>query len=380
MENHPLVEEFMDLVRVGASSGDERGIADRLRLKLEEIGFQVKEDDAAQAFIPYDGKPGNCGNLIGVLEGELPGSILFTSHMDRVSNGYNVNPSVRDGKVVTDGKTILAADDLSGAMAIIDGMRRLKKSGKKLPRIEVLFCVGEEKCLLGSSVVDCSQFQSKLGFALDSPGRIGRVIKAAPSRALLVCEVFGKPAHAGNEPENGINAVTVLGKILAGIRDGRLDPESTANFSQLSVGNPSVNIVQEYAKVEGETRSLDTRKVEEYIQYFHEYCQKAAEGTGATIKTHADIQFASFDYPMDSQTIQLCQKVFGEMGIEMNPVRMGGGMDANNLYSRGGIECVGLATGYANNHTVNETLEIEDFLRSGEMVERLVLAYAASQQ
>ena len=38
---------------------------------------------------------------------------------------------------------------------------------------------------------------------------------------------------------------------------------------------------------------------------------------------------------------------------------------------------MGLATGYSGNHTVNEVLELEDLIRSGEMVEQIILESAA---
>ncbi len=374
----PVIQELIALLQIGASSGDERAVADALRSKLEEIGFTVTEDDAGSRLVEKCGIKGNCGNLIAVLEGGAPGSILFTSHMDRVANGYNIHPQLHeDGLLTSDGTTILAADDLSGAMAIVEGVRRVKASGKPFPRVEVVFCIAEEAGLWGSHLLDSSSLQSKIGYALDSPGRLGRIISGAPCRACLSCEVFGKPAHAGVSPELGVNAVTALGKVLANLRDGRLDEDTTANFAFLSHGCQSINIVQEYAKVEGEARSAHQEKLEAYIEYFHAYCRKAVEGTGATVKTHAEIGFESFNISDEQPTVRLAKQVFQDMGIPSVAERLGGGMDANNLNSRG-IECVGLATGYDKNHTIHETLNTKDFVGACEAVERLIWAYAAT--
>lgn len=369
MENNVLVKEFMELVKIGAASGDERGIADALRKKLEDMGCVVTEDNAGETF------GGNTGNLFTAIEGGLPGSILFTSHMDRVAGGYGVNPSVKDGRIVTDGTTVLSADDLSGAMSIINGVRNVLASGKPFPRIEILFCVGEEIGLLGSKAFDSSVLQSKIGYALDSPGHIGRVIRAVGTRASLECEVFGRAAHAGNEPEKGINAVTVLAKILADIKDGRIDADTTANMAVIKTKCPSINAVQEHAMVYGEVRCVSKEKLMEYIEYFHKHCQEKAEGTGARVETRAKIGYPSFDVPEDSLTVNLVKKVFDDMGIQISVERSAGGMDANNLNGMG-VACVGLATGYFDNHTPKESLDIADFLKSGEMVERLIWEYA----
>ena len=53
----------------------------------------------------------------------------------------------------------------------------------------------------------------------------------------------------------------------------------------------------------------------------------------------------------------------------------GGGMDANRL-NASSIRCVGVATGYRFNHSTREELFIDDLVLAGELVERLVMAYA----
>lgn len=41
-----------------------------------------------------------------------------------------------------------------------------------------------------------------------------------------------------------------------------------------------------------------------------------------------------------------------------------------------GIEMVGLSTGYSKNHTVNEVLELDDLIKSGEMVAAIITEYS----
>ena len=365
-----IVDEFLELVKIDCCFGDERGVADALIGKLKEMGCTVTEDDTGAKV------GGNAGNVTGILEGTRPGSILFTSHMDRVQNGYGIKPQFTDdGRITSDGTTVLAADDLSGVAAILDGVRRIQASGVPYPRIEIVFTVGEEPQLRGSRHYDFTQLQSKLGFALDSPGRIGRVVNAAPSTAQLYYDVYGKSAHAGNAPEKGINALVVSSKILASINEGRLDPESTANFAICSAGN-ATNVVCDHVHVEGETRSSCHEKMEAYCEYFEKFCHDTVEGTGAKIDTRVDKVYRCFRVDENSATINLMRKVFGEMGIEMTVERGGGGMDANRLNEHG-VECVGLATGYAQNHTPNEYVYVDDLIKSGEMVQKIILNYEA---
>lgn len=83
------------------------------------------------------------------------------------------------------GDTILAADDVSGICAILDGVRRTLSSGNPHPRIEIAFTVGEEAGLFGGKALDLSVFQSSCCFVLDSPGLLGRLVNGAPVMSVL---------------------------------------------------------------------------------------------------------------------------------------------------------------------------------------------------
>ncbi len=365
-----MAEEFMELCRIDAGSKDERSVADAIKARLEALGLEVSEDGAGQAI------GGNTGNLFTVLDGGLEGSVLFMAHMDRVAGGRGIKPRIEGDRIVSDGTTILAADDLSGVVSILDGIRRLKAQDRPFPRVEILFTVAEEIGLLGAKNFDVSRLRSKVGYALDSPGPLGRIVNSSTALARLTCEVFGKSAHAGNCPEQGVNAVIVLAKILSTIRDGRLSPESTANFALLETGNPSVNAVQDYAKVTGETRCFHMEGLQQYLDYFAEHCQRVAQGTGARVETSWELTNPSFFVSPENPVIQKALGVFEEMSVPIVVERGGGGMDANILNSRG-ICCVGLAMGYSGNHGTGESLRLADFRRGGEMVQRLALAWSS---
>ncbi len=370
MDNKQILQDFLDLVKIDASSGNERGVADAVKLKMAEIGVDLKEDDSGKKI------GGNTGNLFGVLDGGLPGSVLLNAHMDRVANGFGIKPVIGDDRVIrSDGTTILAADDLSGVVALIDGARRLKNSGRKFPRVEFLFTIGEESGLHGSKLFDAGKLKSKVGYAFDSPGRMGRVVCAAPGQVDLLIEVEGRAAHAGNCPEEGVNATVVLAKILAGIRDGRLDPISTSNFAVLETRNTVTNIVQPYARCHGEMRSRDENRIAEYVEYFKKHCDEAAVGTGAKVTTTAKRMYRSFSFDESAPVVRAAVETLKGMGFETTVNGGGGGMDANN-WNAAGIAAVGVATGYSGNHGVSEQIYLDDLLRAGELAEGIVMTWA----
>ena len=368
--NETMYQELLELLTTDSASGKESAIADKLVDKLEALGFTVSRDNAGDTF------GGECGNVIGIREGELCGALLLNSHMDRVPNGLGIKPVEQDGILRSDGTTILAADDVAGICAILEGLRRVLAVGKPLPRIEVVFSVGEESGLYGAKALDVSKLQAKLGYIFDSPGGVGRFVNGAPGLYTLGAEITGRPAHAGNEPEKGINAAKIMCDILSGLRQGRLDPVSTSNFPLVGTGSTATNVVCDSAWFKGEARSRDAQKLEEYVAYFEAHCKAVAEAAGAEIRVEKAASFVPFAIPESEPVLQIAKAACDKLALNFRAESGGGGMDAN-IFNSKGISCVGVGCGYTKNHTKDEQLVLTDFFQLGLLAQAIIEAYAA---
>lgn len=368
MISQNIVKEFMELVRIPSPTRGERQMADTLKKKLEEIGCEVYEDDAGKKI------GGNSGNVIGILHGTVGTPLLLAAHMDRVPNGDNINPQIKDERIVTDGTSILAADDLSGVVSILDGLRRIKASGKPHGDVEVVFSVCEEKLAQGGKNLDYSRVMAKHAYCLDSPGRIGRIICAAPSKVQFFVKIKGRKAHAGNCPEQGCNALIAAARALCDIRDGRIDEETTANWV-LAKGGDVTNVVCDCVEIGGEARSRNADKLAAYVDYACAHITEATKAFGAAAEIEVKHCFDGFSVSSEEDVLRILSEVLTEMDIPVRAEGGGGGMDANHFNAHG-IRTVGVATGYFKNHSSDEELYICDLVRSGEMVEKLILAYA----
>lgn len=158
--------------------------------------MDVVEDDTA----PKTGH--GAGNLVCTLPGTKEAdTIYFTSHMDTVVPGKGVKPVIEDGYVKTDGTTILGADDKTGLAAMLEAVKVLKEKNIPHGTIQFIITVGEESGLVGAKALDRSLIKADYGYALDSDGKVGNIIVAAPTQAKIRATVYGKTAHAGVEPE-----------------------------------------------------------------------------------------------------------------------------------------------------------------------------------
>ena len=368
MRNEAMLKDFIELVTTDAVTGQEDKVAAKLAEKLEALGFTVTIDNAGSKL------GSSCGNLIAVRNGELNGSLLFSSHMDRMPNGFGIRPVEKDGVMYSDGTTILAADDMAGACAILNGLRETIASGEPLPRLEAVFTIQEEKGARGSSVLDMSQLQSKIGYVFDAPGVAGRSLVKGPGACAINVELTGKPAHAGNEPENGIDAAKALATMLSTLHTGRLDFETTSNFPILH-GISVTNSVCDKAGFRGEARSRNREKLEQYIAYFKEHCCKIAKDWNVGIEIAVDMVYPPLNIAEDEPVLTLAKAACERVGITYTPEVGGGGLDANN-FSDNGIRSIGCGCGYAKNHTTEEYLILEEFFKAGQMCTEIIKIYS----
>ena len=169
MDQKRIIDEFKELVSIEVHSRDERAIADVLKEKLTALGLTVTEDKAGEVL------GGNTGNLYAQLPGSADGEpVLFSAHMDRVGNHGHIVPLVKEeeGKIVSDGTSILAGDDIGGVAAILAMLREVKE--KQIPHglIEVAFSVRKRASKARASMIFPSSARRALSYMMP-PARRG---------------------------------------------------------------------------------------------------------------------------------------------------------------------------------------------------------------
>ena len=252
MNEERLLNEFLALVQIDSETKHEEEIAVVLTEKLTALGFDVVEDDSAV-------RSGHgAGNLIATMKGNVEDAdrIYFTCHMDTVVPGIGIKPEVReDGYVYSDGTTILGADDKAGIAALFEMIRVVKEEQIPHGDLQFIITAGEESGLMGAKEMDPSLITSEYGYAVDSDGKVGGIVTAAPYQAKVYATIYGKTAHAGVAPEKGVSAISIASKAIAAMTLGRIDEETTANIGSF-YGGKATNIVCDEVTIVAEARSI----------------------------------------------------------------------------------------------------------------------------
>ncbi|HHU60802.1 MAG: M20/M25/M40 family metallo-hydrolase [Bacillota bacterium] len=360
-----LIDEFLELVQIDSSTKDERQMADVLIEKLQALNFTVTEDDAGEKI------GGTTGNLIAVLDGDKQANpILFCAHMDRVQPGLGIKPQINNGIITSDGTTILAADDVAGIVAILEGIKFIQEQEIPHGRLEVLFTVAEEGGLFGAKNLDYGKLQAKAGYFLDAGGPVGTIVTQAPAQKNINFKVHGKAAHAGVAPERGNSALVVTAHALTKMRLGRIDEETTANIGIIQ-GGEATNIIPNLVSLKGEARSANGEKLNKQIEHMVEIMESTCNEHNTTVDIEINDSYDGFSLSSDDYVVTLALKSAEDVGLKPHLESTGGGSDAN-IINKYGIPSVILGMGYTDVHTTSETMPIDQLVAAAKYVVSII--------
>lgn len=364
-----LVQEFLELVQIDSHSGKEGKIAKVLEKKLQDLGLDVTVDGAGEKV------GGETGNVIARLKGtgDAP-AILFSCHMDTVKPGEGVKPVIKEDVIYSDGTTILGGDNKAGIAAVLEGIRVIKENNIPHGDIEVAFSIWEEGGLFGAKYLDYSKINAKYGFVLDSGGSPGEIITTGPCQDKVNAKIFGKPAHAGVAPEEGVSAIMIAARAIENMKLLRIDEETTANIGVIT-GGEATNIVTPLVEIKAEARSLKEDKLDAQSAHMKEAFEKAAADFGGRVEMDIERMYPPFHVAEEDEIVIKVKEALAQMGIEGYTTATGGGSDTNILNGNG-IKAVNLGIGEKKAHTLEEHIHIKDLVNSAKMVAQIIQVFA----
>lgn len=376
VDSDRLAQSFEALVKIDSVSREEGELCQYLTRQLVDLGVETLVDDAGPAV------KGETGNLIGRYRGnrQVP-PLLLSAHMDTVEPGRGVEPVFENGVFRSRGNTILGADDKCGIAIILEALACIKTDGLPCGPLELLFSVCEEVGLQGAKNLSFDQFTAQMGYVLDTRNP-EVIITRAPAANRIRLEIGGKAAHAGAEPEKGINAIELAARAIAPLELGRIDHETTSNIGMVE-GGVAVNIVPDRVVVHGETRSHDISKLhavtDDIVHSFQRVVGEAAkDGKDGVPHLKVDVQldFDRLNIDEAHDVVTMARTAAANLGRKIYTANSGGGSDANILAQHGIMAGV-LGTGCEKVHTVHEQVALADMVRGVELLVEIIRLHSA---
>lgn len=360
-----VLDRLFEMIRIDSPSFEEKPMTDYLEAYFKDRGFEVYRDNAGEAF------GSNGGNVLvhipGTMEGE---AICFNAHQDTVEPGRGIEPVYENGVVSSKGDTILGADDKSGIAMLMELLDVIQENNIPHREMYYLFTICEEQGMHGAKNFDISKLPCRNLYALDGTGQVGGISMAGPSKYGIKATFRGKAAHAGIEPQNGVNAVCMAARAISLIKFGRIDEETTSNVGRIE-GGGMTNVVPDEAWFTAEVRSHSDEKMQQQLTLIQDACQQAAKEFGGEAQVELSHDYPAIKADKDSFLYKLNLYAIEKEGITPRFVISGGGGDAN-IFSGKGFQCGGITTGMFDVHGVNETLQMDVFQTAFNVVFRMM--------
>lgn len=351
-----LVNTFLELIAIDSPSGEETAFAQEVTKRLKRLGGKVTFDAYGNLFATFEGK------------GE---PFIFSSHLDTVEPGRNIEPIIKGDRISSQGDTILGGDPKAGIAIILETITSLKETKQDHVPIEVILTREEELGLVGALNLDYKKIIGKQALILDGENEVNNLDLSAPGYIMVNITIKGKSAHAGIEPEKGISAIQIASEFITKLSLGRIDFETTANIGLIS-GGSARNAIPEEVYLQGEIRSRKTKKMERIAKKFHQAFEKTTERYKLTNhEVKINTQFHPYEFTPEHQLITKVVNVFKK--LKLTPVlhHAGGATDAN-VFNLHGIESVVIGLGDFEAHTTREYVIISQMIQATEICKRLV--------
>ncbi len=346
-ERHHLHASFESLCRIPSATGGERAVADWITRELSDLGLAVEEDGAGSSV------GSDAGNLLARIEGRGTRTLLLCAHMDTVPLTAPVEPIRRDGGWENANDGILGADNKATVAAILEVARMLTRGPVRSEvGVELLFTVAEETGLNGAREFDVTRLESAFGYVFDHASPIGEIMCASPTHVGIEATVRGRAAHAGLEPEEGVNAIVAAAHAIVNMPQGRLDQETTANVGIVN-GGTATNVVADLCTVGAEVRAVEQAQVDRYVTEAIDALQDAADTAGCDLDLNVRQLFSGYRLGSREPSVVLATRALKRLGYKPSPRSSGGGSDANALRLNG-FACTNLANGTERAHQRSE--------------------------
>jgi tripeptide aminopeptidase len=375
------IARLMRFLAVEGVTGREARIGKELVAALKGAGVSARcmRFDDAHTRIPL---PTQTGNLIVDLPGRgslrAADRLLMMTHMDTVPLCAGAKPKRQGRKIVNTANTALGGDNRTGCAVLATLAAELMRQKADHPPLTLLFTVREESGLWGARNVKPAELGGvAMGFNYDGRAANHVVIGAVGADRWEV-EIFGRTSHAGVAPERGISATMILAEALAAVRAGgwfgKVEKNGrigTSNVGPVSGANggpagDATNVVTDYVRVRGESRSHDTKFFKEITAAYQASFKQAAagvrnhEGKAGRVKFKTRTDYHPFRMKETAPVVARAVAAVAAQGRTPQVRVASGGLDANWLV-RHGIPTVTFGAGQNEPHTVDEWIDLVEF-------------------
>ena len=332
--------------------------------KVPAVGF-IAHMDTATDITGENVKPAIIENYDG---NDIP---LNSEYIMKTSDFPELLNYVGNDIIVTDGTTLLGADDKAGIAEIITAMDYLKNH----PEIEHgTVCIGftpDEEIGRGADLFDVPGFGADFAYTLDG-GEIGELEYENFNAATLEVHITGRNVHPGSAKDKLINALE-LGIKFHNSLPAFERPEYTEKYEGfyhlIEMNGTTENaklkyIIRDHDKIKFEHKKNEAGRIAGYIN-------KLNNGNWVDVKITDSYYNMKEKIEPVMYIVDLAEKSMKDAGVKPIIQAIRGGTDGGRL-SYMGLPCPNIFTGGHNFHSRFEYIPIQSMEKAVEVILKIV--------
>ncbi|WP_195937676.1 peptidase T [Romboutsia sp. 1001713B170131_170501_G6] len=336
---------------------------------VDTIGF-ISHLDTAPDITGKNVKPRIIENYDGkdiVLNREL-------NIVTKVSDYPELKGLVGEDLIVTDGTTLLGADDKAGIAEIITAIEYLVNNPEiKHGDIKVGFTPDEEVGR-GADLFDVQKFGAKYAYTIDG-GIEGELQYENFNAAGATISIQGRNVHPGASKNKMVNALHIAAEISE-MFPASERPETTEGYEGFYHLN-DLNGNVENASMVYIIRDHDKEKFEARKAHMQDVVNKLNEKYDGRITLDLKDQYFNMKEKVEPVKfiVDIAEEAMNEVGITPKIVPVRGGTDGARL-SFMGLPCPNIFTGGLNFHGKNECIPVGSMEKSVNLIVKIAEKYA----
>ncbi|MBO7549767.1 MAG: peptidase T [Clostridia bacterium] len=287
-----------------------------------------------------------------------------------VADFPNLKNYVNEHLVVTDGTTLLGADDKAGVAEIMDAVIRIKESGVEHGDIMVGFTPDEE-IGRGADLFDVAGFGADFAYTVDG-GALGEIEYENFNAASAVLNIKGVSIHPGSAKNKMINALTVAREIdtLVPAWERPEHTEKYEGFFHLNNMSGGVEearmkyIIRDHDRAKFEEKKVRMQRIVDYVN--QKYGRELI--TCTIIDTYYNMRELIETAPY---IVERAYNAMKACGVEPVVIPIRGGTDGARL-SYMGLLCPNICTGGENFHGKYEFVSVERMEKISDIIIKML--------
>ncbi len=277
--------------------------------------------------------------------------------------------------VVTDGTTLLGADDKAGIAEIMAALEHLV-AHPEIPRgdVKVAFTPDEE-IGHGAKLLDLEKFGADFAYTIDG-GAVGEMSYETFNAAKARITIHGRSVHPGKSKNKMVNSI-LLGMELAAMLPPDETPARTEGYEGFYHlmnfnGNVETTVVEYIIRDHSSERFAERKSaVEAAVSAINE-----RHGAGRAELEMSDQYYNMLDrIKPQMHIVETAMEAMRQVGLEPKIIPVRGGTDGSQLSCRG-LLTPNIFTGAHNAHGKHEFIPVPSMEKAVQVILRIVELYA----